>query len=90
MVQTGKLFARIWPEAKYAIYVHEGTRPHEILPRIKKALYWEGAAHPVRRVWHPGTRPNRFLVRMVKLAQPKITKHFLKAGEKILKEIAKI
>ena len=32
------------------------TRPHDIRPRNKKALYWEGAAHPVKVVHHPGSR----------------------------------
>ncbi len=41
----------------YATIQHDGgkTPPHEILPRHKKALFWEGAAHPVRRVNHPGS-----------------------------------
>lgn len=46
------------PAAKYARYVHDGTRPHIIRPRTKKALYWEGAPHPVRFVRHPGTKAN--------------------------------
>jgi hypothetical protein len=41
--------------APYAGYVHEGTGlygPHKtkIVPKNKKALYWPGAAHPVRAV----------------------------------------
>ena len=41
--------------APYAGYVHEGTGlygPHrqKIVPKTKKALYWPGAAHPVRAV----------------------------------------
>lgn len=41
----------------YARIQHDGgkTPPHVILPRNKKALFWEGAAHPVRRVNHPGS-----------------------------------
>lgn len=88
-VEIGRLMARVGPTVNYAIYVHEGTRPHLILPRTKKALYWEGAPHPVRSVQHPGTKENRFLERMVKLAQPQIVKHFQEAGDQILKEIAK-
>ncbi|MBY9080999.1 hypothetical protein KIH86_07585 [Paenibacillus sp. HN-1] len=42
---------------KYGIYLEEGTRPHTILPKNKKALYWRGASSPVRRVKHPGTKP---------------------------------
>lgn len=44
-------------------YVVEGTRPHVIYPRDKKALYWPGARHPVGVVHHPGTRANPFLQR---------------------------
>jgi hypothetical protein len=49
----------------YAAIVHDGSEPHEILPVKKKALYWKGAAHPVKRVLHPGTKPNPFLTRTV-------------------------
>lgn len=28
---------------------------HIIRPRTKKALYWPGASHPVRSVYHPGS-----------------------------------
>ncbi|MDX9746360.1 MAG: phage virion morphogenesis protein [Syntrophales bacterium] len=31
------------------------TKPHTIVPRPGKALYWPGAAHPVRVVKHPGS-----------------------------------
>ncbi|WP_343073091.1 hypothetical protein [Clostridium sp. YIM B02569] len=27
-----------------------------IRPKNKKALYWKGAAHPVKQVNHPGTK----------------------------------
>lgn len=45
----------------YAAYVELGTMPHVILPRDKRALFWEGAGHPVGKVDHPGTRPEPFL-----------------------------
>lgn len=52
--------------APYAHYVHEGTGlygPHrtKIVPKNKKALYWPGAAHPVRSV--KGQKPQPFLLR---------------------------
>lgn len=37
-------------------FLHDGTKPHEIRPSSKKALSWPGAAHPVKRVQHPGTK----------------------------------
>lgn len=37
-------------------YLDTGTKAHTIRARHKKALYWKGAAHPVRSVRHPGTK----------------------------------
>ncbi len=47
-------------DVPYGKFVRHGTRPHVILPRFKKALFWPGAAHPVRIVHHPGTKPNPY------------------------------
>ena len=41
---------------KYGRFLEEGTAPHVIRPKNKKALFWEGASHPVRQVNHPGTK----------------------------------
>lgn len=40
----------------YGAALEKGTPPHMIRPRNKKALYWPGANHPVKRVRHPGTK----------------------------------
>lgn len=48
-------------EHAYAAYVELGTMPHVIRPKEKRALYWEGAPHPVGVVHHPGTKPQPFL-----------------------------
>jgi hypothetical protein len=48
-------------DVKYASYVEFGTGPHLILPRNKKALWWKGADHPVRRVNHPGSKAKPWL-----------------------------
>ena len=45
----------------YAIYVEEGTPPHSIDPKLKKALWWEGLAHPVNHVNHPGATATHFM-----------------------------
>ena len=47
----------------YAPFVHDGQRPHVIVPRVKKALWWEGAAHPVALVNHPGYGGSHYLDR---------------------------
>jgi hypothetical protein len=35
-------------------FLENGTKEHDILPVRKKALFWDGAAHPWRRVHNPG------------------------------------
>jgi hypothetical protein len=52
-------------QVPYAKWVLEGTAPHEIRPREKRALFWPGADHPVAVVNHPGTQPNRFPERAI-------------------------
>ena len=47
---------------KYARGVEEGTKPHTIRAKNKKALYWKGAKHPVKSVRHPGSRAKPFLI----------------------------
>jgi hypothetical protein len=32
-----------------------------IVPTNKKALFWKGASHPVKKVNHPGTKAQPFL-----------------------------
>lgn len=47
-----------------ALLHHEGSRPHVILPRRGRALRFKSGGMVVyaRRVLHPGTRPNPYLV----------------------------
>lgn len=42
-------------------FVEYGTRPHIIRPRSKQALWWPDAHHPVKSVYHPGTRAQPFI-----------------------------
>ncbi len=71
--RTGRLRASLYMEVQgsrvivgtrnvdYALDVEYGTRPHVIRPRIKKALHWPGARHPVKQVNHPGTPAQPYL-----------------------------
>lgn len=61
------LFADIGSRVSYARFLEEGTPPHVIRPRSKKALFWRGATHPVRSVRHPGTRAYRVLQRALEV-----------------------
>lgn len=67
---------RITVRAKYAHFVHDGTRPHVIRPKSKKALkfLWRGKGKVVvlRQVNHPGTRARPWLWRsLVETAVPR-------------------
>ena len=47
---------------KYAPMVEYGTRAHIIKAKNKKALYWKGAKHPVKKVNHPGSKAKPYLI----------------------------
>ena len=64
---------------KYARLVEEGTRPHTIRAKNKKALYWEGASHPVKSVRHPGSK-----------AKPYLIPAFEKEKEVLIKDLKKV
>lgn len=52
-------------EEPHALLHHEGTQPHEIVPRIARVLRFPargGGFVFAMRVRHPGTQPNRYLV----------------------------
>jgi hypothetical protein len=52
------------------VYQDEGTDgPYTIRPRRKRALFWKGARHPVRRVRHPGLKPQDFTGKAVQGGQ---------------------
>ena len=61
--RTGHLQYTVSNDTKYDPYVQLGTKPRVIVPRKKKALYWPGAAHPVKMVNHPGTKANPYMAR---------------------------
>jgi hypothetical protein len=81
----------IYPTVKYAYYVHEGTKPHEILPRVKKALRWRSGKSWVfaKRVSHPGTKANPFVERTVRRAESPVNSYFEKALDNIVNFLTK-
>ena len=76
-------------QAPYAIFVHEGTRAHVITPRFKKALFWKGALHPVKKVNHPGTAANPFVQRTAKRAEPIVNDIFRRQTELLVEMLAR-
>ena len=62
-VDMGNLEATIHTSnVKYAVMVEKGTKAHVIKPKNKKALYWKGATHPVKKVNHPGSKAKPYLI----------------------------
>ncbi len=72
----------------YALFVHEGTRAHEIRPVKKQALFWKGALHPVKLVHHPGTKANPFVERTAEEMNEPISNVFKNITEKIVNQLA--
>lgn len=71
--------ASITSGVKYARYLEEGTRPYTIYPNEKKALFWKGAAYPVKKVNHPGIKARHFMEYGLKDALPGMKKIFERA-----------
>lgn len=71
--------------AKYGVYVHEGTRPHVIRPRIKRVLANTRTGQFFGRlVRHPGTKAQPFLKDAVDASQQFIDDTFAQALDKTL------
>lgn len=80
----------VWkPTASYARFVEFGTAPHMIYPKDKQALYWEGAQHPVKSVFHPGTQADDYMGRIMAASVDEINDTFGQALNLIVAAIAK-
>ncbi len=89
LANTGKLSGRIWSNARYALFVHEGTRPHLIAVVRKRVLANKKTGEIFGRfVHHPGTKPNRFLPRIIAKSQEEIDTAFKRAGELVTQDLA--
>lgn len=51
--------------SKYYPIVIKGAGPRVIVPKVKKALMWPGARHPVRKVNWPGFKGNDYVTRAI-------------------------
>jgi hypothetical protein len=66
----------------YARWMEDGTKPHVIYPRTKKALSFElsrGETVITKRVNHPGTPAYKFVSRQVQKAKDEINVRIVKA-----------
>jgi HK97 gp10 family phage protein len=77
------------PRVPYGIYVHEGTKPHIILPSRKRVLRWSDGENLIfsKRVNHPGTKPDQFLYNAANKELPLIQSRFDNALEKIVRNL---
>lgn len=71
VMSGGKPAVQVGSEDPIALYHHEGTRPHVIVPRTAPRLVFysarAGRVIYAKRVNHPGTRPNRFLTNALRV-----------------------
>ena len=70
--------------AEYAQWVNDGTRPYTITPNSKKALYWEGADHPVKVVHHPGIKARHFVEDSLDDVNGRLDGYFLRAISEVM------
>lgn len=62
----------------YMPFIELDTQPHIITPKNKKALSWVGAAHPVKKVMHPGTTGKFIFLKASIIAQGFMEEEFKK------------
>jgi len=93
-----KYRGRIYPTVKYAYWVHEGTglygplkRPYIIRPKTKKALRFKvgGKYIFVKKVVHPGIRPNPFYTRAIMKQDAWVRKRLQKVGVNLVNTLRK-
>ena len=70
--------------AVYVRWVNDGTPPYTIEPVTKKALYWEGADHPVKVVHHPGIKGQHFVEDSISDVEGRLSDYFLKALSEVM------
>lgn len=61
--------------AKHGGILRKGSPSHDIFPRVKQALYWPSAEHPVACVLdHPGYKPNTYNEGAAKYGKARVEK----------------
>lgn len=84
--EVGDGEASIQALAPYAVYVVNGTAPHEIRPVNARVLAFEVGGKMVftALVQHPGTKPNPFMQRAVEDARSKAEEAFAELWQEML------
>ncbi len=78
-------------DSPIALYVEDGTEPHEIRARHAKALAWPlgfeigaGFGGPVKAVKHPGTKPQKVFERYSVESIPMVVREVERAIERLV------
>jgi hypothetical protein len=66
------LFRSVFTRVPYAEAVHQGRGARIIRPVNKKALYWKGARHPVKKVRQKAVKGNQFFFRAIDRAETRL------------------
>lgn len=83
---TGSASGKLEVGSSYGVFVHEGTRPHTIYPKNKKALANVRTGQFFgRKVEHTGTRANKFLQRAVQNSETEVQNFFSDAVARVAK-----
>lgn len=79
----------VWLASPVAVYQHEGTPKHEIVPRNKRALRWAvpGGFAFAKRVNVSGIKPDPYLYKAAEYQEPRIMARCDQALDKLLGEI---
>lgn len=90
---TGALSGEVFlntAKAEYGPFIHQGTKPHDIFPKKKKALRFPKGKEFIftKFVHHPGTKKDPFLFDALRAKREDITQIFKDYTGKALKEVA--
>lgn len=86
--QTSTFKIKTSAPLKHASFINDGTSPHVIKPRRRKALRFvaDGAVHFAKRVNHPGTQPTHYFDRANQKAFDEATTHLNERLEDLAKK----
>ena len=75
--------------APYAVFIHEGIKPHDIFPKRRKALRWVDGNRFLfaKRVRFPGWNPDPFIYDALESNQETIVRIFDRYAERALREV---
>jgi hypothetical protein len=85
-----KLSGMVYSISSYALFVHDGTKPHIIRVKNKKVLANARSGQFFGEiVHHPGTKPNQFFWRAIERSKDSIESFFQSALDNVLKVFPK-